>query len=241
METLFSEIWNMEWTSDAALDFDCMESGLCSMSSPGSPTTSDDSWLTPEPHSYGPSPIVPSMNQGFAPKLTTCPPPTVSPTMLQQTEYIDPSIKNAKTTKPVVPSVNPLTTSISDMSSLSQSIDVGTYNKQKSQNNKNKQKTKSKQDKMMDYEDSDSYSSFGSGADSPNSKKRSRLPPGSVAIFRHWLFNHLESPYPSEEEKEELAHKAGLRITQVNNWFTNARRRILPREDGDSQGRSRSA
>jgi hypothetical protein len=127
------------------------------------------------------------------------------------------------------------------MNSLSsQQIDVGTY-KQKSQNNKIKQKTKSKPDKMMDYEDSDSYSGFGSGADSPNSKKRSRLPPGSVAIFRHWLFNHLESPYPSEEEKEELAHKAGLRITQVNNWFTNARRRILPREDGESQGRSRSA
>jgi len=79
---------------------------------------------------------------------------------------------------------------------------------------------------------------------SPNnqtdSKKRSRLPPRSVALFRQWLFNHLDSPYPSEEEKEELAQKAGLKITQVNNWFTNARRRILPREGFEVHGSPRS-
>lgn len=92
----------------------------------------------------------------------------------------------------------------------------------------------------LDDEDSDSYEgapNFNNSQMDNSSRKRSRLPPNSVAIFRHWLFNHLESPYPSEEEKEELAHKAGLRITQVNNWFTNARRRILPREDGDAHGR----
>jgi hypothetical protein len=102
-------------------------------------------------------------------------------------------------------------------------------------------KTKLKPQKRRLDEDSDSYSS--SPPPQPqneSSKKRSRLPPNSVAIFRHWLFNHLESPYPSEEEKEELASKAGLRITQVNNWFTNARRRILPREDLEAHGRARS-
>jgi len=99
-----------------------------------------------------------------------------------------------------------------------------------------------------DDEDSDSYSAgrentfAASPANEKDSvlRKRSRLPPNSVAIFRNWLFNHLDSPYPSEDEKEELALKAGLRITQVNNWFTNARRRILPREDGDAQSRARA-
>jgi len=124
------------------------------------------------------------------------------------------------------------------------SLNNNSMNSAKPKLNKPKQqKTKSK-DRLLDDEDSEDYSgsgNFGHGSlDSPN-KKRSRLPPSSVAIFRHWLFNHLESPYPSEEEKEELAHKAGLRITQVNNWFTNARRRILPREDGDAQGKARSS
>jgi hypothetical protein len=107
--------------------------------------------------------------------------------------------------------------------------------------NKQKPKKPKSSKRRSDDEDSDSYS--GSTTFSQNessSKKRSRLPPNSVAIFRHWLFNHLESPYPSEEEKEELAQKAGLRITQVNNWFTNARRRILPREDLEAHGRARS-
>jgi hypothetical protein len=229
METLFSEIWNFEWANADAMDFDSLDS-ICSpmSSSPGSPTCEDSTWSAPEPH-YG-APLM-SPNQMSLPKLATCPPPTVSPVLHPQLDFIDCSGNTHKACP-----INSL--SLSEMSLNSGSIDVGTY-KPKQPLNKNKPKTKSKQEKMMDYEDSDSYSGF--GADSPNSKKRSRLPPGSVAIFRHWLFNHLESPYPSEEEKEELAHKAGLRITQVNNWFTNARRRILPREDGDSQGRSRSA
>lgn len=233
MEMLFSEIWNFEWANADAMDFDSLDS-ICSpmSSSPGSPTLCDESSWAPEPHSssFGQPPKM-MTNQMPVPKpLTTCPPPT-SPVLHPQLDYIDCSGNSHK-----VNPVNSLSLS-SEMSLNSGSIDVGSY-KPKPVLNKNKPKTKSKQEKMLDYEDSDSYSGF--GADSPNSKKRSRLPPGSVAIFRHWLFNHLESPYPSEEEKEELAHKAGLRITQVNNWFTNARRRILPREDGDSQGRSRS-
>jgi hypothetical protein len=229
MEMLFSEIWNFEWANADTMDFDSLDS-ICSpmSSSPGSPTLCDESsWITPEPHSSFGQPPKMMSSQMSLPKLATCPPPT-SP-VLHQLDYIDCAGNSHK--------VNPVNSlSLSEMSLNSGSIDVGSYKPKPTL--KNKPKTKSKQEKMLDYEDSDSYSGF--GADSPNSKKRSRLPPGSVAIFRHWLFNHLESPYPSEEEKEELAHKAGLRITQVNNWFTNARRRILPREDGDSQGRSRS-
>jgi len=93
-------------------------------------------------------------------------------------------------------------------------------------------KTKTPRRRLVDEEDSDSSSSPASSQPS-DTKKRSRLPARSVALFRQWLFNHLDSPYPSEEEKEELAQKAGLKITQVNNWFTNARRRILPREGLD--------
>lgn len=60
-------------------------------------------------------------------------------------------------------------------------------------------------------------------------KKRSRLPAQAVNLLRNWFSTHAASPYPSEDEKEILAEKSGLTITQVNTWFTNARRRPLPK------------
>ncbi|TNN34247.1 Homeobox protein Meis2 [Liparis tanakae] len=45
--------------------------------------------------------------------------------------------------------------------------------------------------------------------------------------MRAWLFQHLTHPYPSEEQKKQLAQDTGLTILQVNNWFINARRRIV--------------
>jgi len=41
------------------------------------------------------------------------------------------------------------------------------------------------------------------------------------------LFQHLTHPYPSEDQKKQLAQDTGLSILQVNNWFINARRRIV--------------
>ncbi|EQB61822.1 tgif-like protein on the x [Vairimorpha apis BRL 01] len=36
------------------------------------------------------------------------------------------------------------------------------------------------------------------------------------------------NPYPSESEKIYFTEKTGLDLNQINNWFVNARRRILP-------------
>lgn len=44
-----------------------------------------------------------------------------------------------------------------------------------------------------------------------------------------WLREHQENPYPNEDEKELLIASTKLNITQINYWFTNARRRILPK------------
>lgn len=62
----------------------------------------------------------------------------------------------------------------------------------------------------------------------------------AITKFRSWLFHNLTHPYPSEEQKKQLAQDTGLTILQVNNWFINARRRIVqPMIDSNNRaGRS---
>ncbi|KAI1719092.1 homeobox KN domain-containing protein [Ditylenchus destructor] len=61
----------------------------------------------------------------------------------------------------------------------------------------------------------------------------------AITKFRSWLFHNLQHPYPSEEQKKQLASETGLTNLQVNNWFINARRRIVqPMIDSNNrQGR----
>ncbi|KAH3758796.1 homeobox protein TGIF2L [Pelomyxa schiedti] len=65
----------------------------------------------------------------------------------------------------------------------------------------------------------------------PQKRKRSKLPPDATKILKAWLFSHKEKPYPTDDEKLALAERTNLSLLQLNNWFTNARRRILPKED----------
>ena len=41
------------------------------------------------------------------------------------------------------------------------------------------------------------------------------------------FLQHVKNPYPSESEKRELMVFTGLTLTQINNWFSNSRRRSL--------------
>eukprot|EP00742_Colponemidia_sp_Colp-10_P002870 GILJ01003064.1.p1 GENE.GILJ01003064.1~~GILJ01003064.1.p1 ORF type:complete len:451 (-),score=51.48 GILJ01003064.1:287-1450(-) len=56
--------------------------------------------------------------------------------------------------------------------------------------------------------------------------KRGSLPRPAIIKLRTWLFEHFEHPYPTEQQKAELADKTNLTYLQVNNWFINARVRI---------------
>ncbi|KAJ8282229.1 hypothetical protein COCON_G00047480 [Conger conger] len=69
--------------------------------------------------------------------------------------------------------------------------------------------------------------SFFNHDDSSSKNKRGVLPKQATNVMRSWLFQHIGHPYPTEDEKKQLATQTNLTLLQVNNWFINARRRIL--------------
>ncbi|XP_037344161.1 homeobox protein PKNOX1.1 isoform X1 [Pungitius pungitius] len=63
--------------------------------------------------------------------------------------------------------------------------------------------------------------------DNSTKNKRGVLPKQATNVMRSWLFQHIGHPYPTEDEKKQIATQTNLTLLQVNNWFINARRRIL--------------
>ncbi|KAI5814467.1 homeobox KN domain-containing protein [Pyronema omphalodes] len=64
-------------------------------------------------------------------------------------------------------------------------------------------------------------------------RRRGNLPKNVTDLLRQWLNDHLNHPYPSEDEKQWLMTQTGLTIHQISNWFINARRRRLPTMNQD--------
>ncbi|PHH75723.1 hypothetical protein CDD83_4369 [Cordyceps sp. RAO-2017] len=66
------------------------------------------------------------------------------------------------------------------------------------------------------------------GGDAKQRKRRGNLPKETTDKLRAWFVAHLQHPYPTEDEKQELMRQTGLQMNQISNWFINARRRQLP-------------
>lgn len=54
-------------------------------------------------------------------------------------------------------------------------------------------------------------------------RKRRNFSKQATDILNQYFYAHLSNPYPSEEAKEQLAHKCGISVSQVSNWFGNKR------------------
>ena len=52
---------------------------------------------------------------------------------------------------------------------------------------------------------------------------KGRIPDEAKATLNLWFENHLENPYPTEEEKGGFVEQTGLRKSQIESWFTIAR------------------
>ncbi|TFB05349.1 Homeobox protein 4 [Trichoderma ghanense] len=71
-------------------------------------------------------------------------------------------------------------------------------------------------------------------------KAGARFSREALRILRNWLTSNHRHPYPSNEDKENLARQTGLNKTQIANWVANARRRgkvRAPRSTSSSPGR----
>ncbi|KJE91708.1 hypothetical protein CAOG_02804 [Capsaspora owczarzaki ATCC 30864] len=63
------------------------------------------------------------------------------------------------------------------------------------------------------------------------SKQRPNLSREVVEVLKNWLFAHSSRPYPSDVEKTAMMAETGISLLQLNNWFINARRRLLQKPD----------
>ena len=75
--------------------------------------------------------------------------------------------------------------------------------------------------KMMQVETVASSSSQNGSAGKP----RSFLDAAAVEYMNAWYNEHVESPYPTNEEKQEIARATSLTVSQVTCWFANKRNR----------------
>lgn len=96
-------------------------------------------------------------------------------------------------------------------------------------------------DSELDSNNDDLSSNFSNTSGSKR-QKRGILPKQATSVMRAWLFQHLVHPYPTEDEKRAIAAQTNLTLLQVNNWFINARRRILqPMLEHANDGNQNSA
>jgi hypothetical protein len=69
------------------------------------------------------------------------------------------------------------------------------------------------------YQDASHFADLGSaavGADTKQRKRRGNLPKETTDKLRAWFVAHLQHPYPTEDEKQELMRQTGLQMSKYS-------------------------
>jgi hypothetical protein len=61
-----------------------------------------------------------------------------------------------------------------------------------------------------------------------NSKKKTALSAHMVEYLKNWMMSpeHVDHPYPTEDEKLRIMSETGIVLKQLTNWFVNNRKRF---------------
>jgi hypothetical protein len=60
---------------------------------------------------------------------------------------------------------------------------------------------------------------MGIGGDAKQRKRRGNLPKETTDKLRSWFVAHLQHPYPTEDEKQELMRQTGLQMSTLYSIF----------------------
>ena len=79
----------------------------------------------------------------------------------------------------------------------------------------------------MDYQaqptpmpQSGNFNMVGENIDSRGKRRRGNLPKPVTDILRAWFHEHLDHPYPTEEDKQQFMQRTGLTLNQVSNTYS---------------------
>ena len=64
------------------------------------------------------------------------------------------------------------------------------------------------------------------------SKRMKSLPEKATKLMKDWFDQHLDKPYPSEEERRQMANEGNINESQVKAWFANKRNRTASLRNG---------
>ncbi|KAL9647673.1 hypothetical protein ABK040_015162 [Willaertia magna] len=78
-----------------------------------------------------------------------------------------------------------------------------------------------KRKKEKDYDSSSSPTCL-------KKRKRSKFTKEDKEVLINWLKEHEDYPYPNENEKQMLLERVGMTKEQLETWFVNNRKRLLP-------------
>jgi hypothetical protein len=95
--------------------------------------------------------------------------------------------------------------------------------------NSDKKNLSSFMKKLKESSSSSSSSSASSPLKSYRFETRKNFSSTARKIFHDFLKNHLNNPYPNEQEKNDMARESNCTVEQVGTWFVNARVRTLPK------------